>query len=51
MYKLVGFLLIRIQVQLPIEIIQQLDLVKLGGCGDKGIYGFVRVASAFDRRQ
>ena len=51
MYKLVRFLSVGIQVQLLIEIIQQLNLVKLRGCGDKRIYGFIRVASAFDRRQ
>jgi len=45
----IAFLLFRVQGQLLIEIIQQLNLVKLGGCSDKGIYGFVGVASAFDR--
>jgi hypothetical protein len=48
MYKGVAFLLFGVQGQLLIEIVQQLNLVKLGGCGDKGIYRFIRVPSAFD---
>jgi hypothetical protein len=51
MYNLIGLLLIRIQVQLLVEIIRQMDLIKLGGCGDKRIYGCIGVASAFDCRQ
>ena len=47
-YKPIGFLFVRIQAQLFIEIIQQSNMVKLGGCSDKRIYGFVGVAFASD---
>ena len=47
-YKPIGFIFVRIQAQLFIEIIQQLNLVKLGSCSDKRIYGFVGIAFASD---